>query len=806
MEQMQMNMPDIYDAALYLRLSKDDMEEGSAKSESNSIVNQRELLRSFVKSQPDIQIFDIYVDDGYSGGNFDRPEFKRMTTDIEAGKVNCVIVKDLSRFGREYIEAGRWIEKTYPALNVRFISVTDQFDSKTADFSEKSFVVPIKNFVNESYCRDISSKVRSHQKIKREKGEFIGAFAPYGYCKDSENKNCLVIDSYAADIVRKIFSWKIDGFSLGAIAEKLNVRYVQSPKAQANEPLDEEGYFIHKNVSGRFREETQEYERHMFDYMDVSPRMVFSVATALIPFLQNDDANRALMGSNMQRQAVPLLTTEAPVVGTGMEVKTAVDSGVCVVAKKSGTVLRSTSTDISIKNDDGTKDDYHLTKYLRSNQSNCYNQKPIVFQGEHVEAGQVIADGPSTANGELALGKNPLIGFMTWEGYNYEDAVLLSERLVMDDVYTSVHIEEYECEARDTKLGPEEITRDVPGVGDDALKDLDERGIIRIGAEVRAGDILVGKVTPKGETELTAEERLLRAIFGEKAREVRDTSLKVPHGEYGIIVDAKVFTRENGDEMSPGVNQSVRIYIAQKRKISVGDKMAGRHGNKGVVSRVLPVEDMPFLPNGRPLDIVLNPLGVPSRMNIGQVLEIHLSLAAKALGFNVATPIFQGANEHDIQDTLELANDYVNTEDFEEFREKYKDILAPDVMQYLDENKAHRALWKGVPISRDGKVRLRDGRTGEYFDSPVTIGHMHYLKLHHLVDDKIHARSTGPYSLVTQQPLGGKAQFGGQRFGEMEVWALEAYGASYTLQEILTVKSDDVVGRVKTYEAIIKSW
>ena len=574
--------------------------------------------------------------------------------------------------------------------------------------------------------------------------------------------------------------------------------------AQANEALDEKGYFIRKNVSGRYREETQEYERSMFDYMDVSPKMVFSVATALIPFLQNDDANRALMGSNMQRQAVPLLTTEAPVVGTGMEVKTAVDSGVCVVAKKSGTVLRSTSTDISIKNDDGTKDDYHLTKYLRSNQSNCYNQKPIVFQGEHVEAGQVIADGPSTANGELALGKNPLIGFMTWEGYNYEDAVLLSERLVMDDVYTSVHIEEYECEARDTKLGPEEITRDVPGVGDDALKDLDERGIIRIGAEVRAGDILVGKVTPKGETELTAEERLLRAIFGEKAREVRDTSLKVPHGEYGIIVDAKVFTRENGDEMSPGVNQSVRIYIAQKRKISVGDKMAGRHGNKGVVSRVLPVEDMPFLPNGRPLDIVLNPLGVPSRMNIGQVLEIHLSLAAKALGFNVATPIFQGANEHDIQDTLELANDYVNTEDFEEFREKYKDILAPDVMQYLDENKAHRALWKGVPISRDGKVRLRDGRTGEYFDSPVTIGHMHYLKLHHLVDDKIHARSTGPYSLVTQQPLGGKAQFGGQRFGEMEVWALEAYGASYTLQEILTVKSDDVVGRVKTYEAIIK--
>ena len=574
--------------------------------------------------------------------------------------------------------------------------------------------------------------------------------------------------------------------------------------AQANEPLDEEGHFIHKNVSGRYREETQEYEQHMFDYMDVSPRMVFSVATALIPFLQNDDANRALMGSNMQRQAVPLLTTEAPVVGTGMETKTAVDSGVCVVARKAGTVLRSTSTDISIKNDDGTKDDYHLTKFMRSNQSNCYNQRPIVFQGEHVEAGQVIADGPSTSNGELALGKNPLIGFMTWEGYNYEDAFLLSEKLVQNDVYTSVHIEEYEAESRDTKLGPEEITRDVPGVGDDALKDLDERGIIRIGAEVRAGDILVGKVTPKGETELTAEERLLRAIFGEKAREVRDTSLKVPHGEYGIIVDAKVFTRENGDELSPGVNQAVRIYIAQKRKISVGDKMAGRHGNKGVVSRVLPVEDMPFLPNGRPLDIVLNPLGVPSRMNIGQVLEIHLSLAAKALGFNIATPVFDGANEVDIQDTLELANDYVNTEDFEEFREKYKDILAPDVMQYLDENKAHRALWKGVPISRDGKVRLRDGRTGEYFDSPVTIGHMHYLKLHHLVDDKIHARSTGPYSLVTQQPLGGKAQFGGQRFGEMEVWALEAYGASYTLQEILTVKSDDVIGRVKTYEAIIK--
>ena len=573
--------------------------------------------------------------------------------------------------------------------------------------------------------------------------------------------------------------------------------------AQANEPLDEEGHFLHKNVSGRYREETQEYERKMFDYMDVSPKMVFSVATALIPFLENDDANRALMGSNMQRQAVPLLTTEVPVVGTGMEVKAAVDSGVCVVAEQAGTVERSTSKEITIRHEDGTKKTYKLTKFLRSNQSNCYNQRPIVVKGEKVEAGQVIADGPSTSNGEMALGKNPLIGFMTWEGYNYEDAVLLSERLVQDDVYTSVHIEEYEAEARDTKLGPEEITRDIPGVGDDALKDLDERGIIRIGAEVRAGDILVGKVTPKGETELTAEERLLRAIFGEKAREVRDTSLKVPHGEYGIVVDAKVFTRENGDELSPGVNQAVRIYIAQKRKISVGDKMAGRHGNKGVVSRVLPVEDMPFLPNGRPLDIVLNPLGVPSRMNIGQVLEIHLSLAAKALGFNIATPVFDGANENDIMDTLDLANDYVNLE-WEEFEQKHKEELLPEVMQYLSDNREHRKLWKGVPLSRDGKVRLRDGRTGEYFDSPVTIGHMHYLKLHHLVDDKIHARSTGPYSLVTQQPLGGKAQFGGQRFGEMEVWALEAYGASYTLQEILTVKSDDVVGRVKTYEAIIK--
>lgn len=573
--------------------------------------------------------------------------------------------------------------------------------------------------------------------------------------------------------------------------------------AQANAELDEDGHFVRNSVSGRYREETSQFEKSKIDLMDVSPKMVFSVATSMIPFLENDDANRALMGSNMQRQAVPLLTTDSAVVGTGMEYKTAVDSGACVVAREGGVVERSTSTEIIIRKPDGNRDVYKLTKYARSNQSNCYNQKPIVNKGDTVEKGEVIADGPSTSNGEIALGKNPLIGFMTWEGYNYEDAVLLSERLVRDDVYTSVHIEEYEAEARDTKLGPEEITRDVPGVGDDALKNLDERGIIRIGAEVRAGDILVGKVTPKGETELTAEERLLRAIFGEKAREVRDTSLKVPHGEYGIVVDAKVFTRENGDELSPGVNQSVRIYIAQKRKISVGDKMAGRHGNKGVVSRILPVEDMPFLPNGRPLDIVLNPLGVPSRMNIGQVLEIHLSLAARALGFKISTPVFDGADESAIMDTLDLANDYVNME-WEDFKAKWSDKLNEGVMEYLGDNLDHRAEWKGVPISRDGKVRLRDGRTGEYFDSPVTIGHMHYLKLHHLVDDKIHARSTGPYSLVTQQPLGGKAQFGGQRFGEMEVWALEAYGASYTLQEILTVKSDDVVGRVKTYEAIIK--
>ena len=573
--------------------------------------------------------------------------------------------------------------------------------------------------------------------------------------------------------------------------------------AQANEPLDSEGHFMNKMVSGRFREETSEFEQKNIDLMDVSPRMVFSVATSMIPFLQNDDANRALMGSNMQRQAVPLMLTEAPVVGTGMEDKAAYDSGVCVVAKHAGVVERSSSKLIIVKCDDGTRDEYRLTKFSRSNQSNCYNQRPIVFKDERVEAGQVLADGPSTKNGEIALGKNPLIGFMTWEGYNYEDAVLLSERLVQEDVYTSIHIEEYAAESRDTKLGPEEITRDVPGVGDEALKDLDDRGIIRIGAEVRAGDILVGKVTPKGETELTSEERLLRAIFGEKAREVRDTSLKLPHGAYGIVVDTKVFNRQNSDELAPGVNQVVRIYIAQKRKISVGDKMAGRHGNKGVVSRVLPVEDMPFLPNGRPLDIVLNPLGVPSRMNIGQVLETHLSLAAKALGFNISTPVFDGASESDILDTLDLANDYVNME-WAEFYEKYKDSLREDVMDYLGTHLEHRELWKGVPIRRDGKVRLRDGRTGEYFDSPVTIGHMHYLKLHHLVDDKIHARSTGPYSLVTQQPLGGKAQFGGQRFGEMEVWALEAYGAAYTLQEILTVKSDDVVGRVKTYEAIIK--
>ncbi len=573
--------------------------------------------------------------------------------------------------------------------------------------------------------------------------------------------------------------------------------------AQANEPLDEDGHFKKNNVSGRFREETSEFPKANVDLMDVSPKMVFSVATSMIPFLENDDANRALMGSNMQRQAVPLLRTEAPVVGTGMEAKAAVDSGVCIVAKHDGVVEMSSSEKIIVKCDDGTLDEYHVIKFARSNQGNCMNQRPIVKKGDRVTKGMVIADGASTSNGEIALGKNPLIGFMTWEGYNYEDAVLLSERLVKEDVYTSVHIEEYETEARDTKLGPEEITKEVSGNGDNALKDLDENGVIRIGAEVRAGDILVGKVTPKGETEATAEERLLRAIFGEKAKETRDTSLKVPHGAYGVVMDTKIFTRENGDELPPGVNKSVRVYIAQKRKISVGDKMAGRHGNKGVISRILPVEDMPFLPNGRPLDIVLNPLGVPSRMNIGQVLEIHLSLAAKVLGFNVSTPVFDGANEHDIMDALEMANDYANS-DWETFYEKYKDDTEKEVMDYLYEHRDHREEWKGVPINRTGKVKVRDGRTGEEFDSPVTIGFMHYLKLHHLVDDKIHARSTGPYGMVTQQPLGGKAQFGGQRFGEMEVWALEAYGASHTLQEILTVKSDDVTGRLKTYEAIIK--
>ena len=572
---------------------------------------------------------------------------------------------------------------------------------------------------------------------------------------------------------------------------------------QANEPLDENGYFINNNLSGRFREDTTSFKKDRVDLMDVSPRMVFSVATSMIPFLQNDDANRALMGSNMQRQAVPLMITDSPVIGTGMESKAAVDSGVCVIAERAGTVERSASNEIVIRTEEGQRDTYKLQKFVGSNQGACYNQRSIVYKGDKIKAGQVIADGPSTCGGELALGKNPLIGFMTWEGYNFEDAVLLSERLVKEDVYTSIHISEYEAEARDTKLGPEEITKDVPGVGDEALKNLDERGIIRIGAEVRTGDILVGKVTPKGETELTAEERLLRAIFGEKAREVRDTSLKVPHGEYGIVLDAKVFTRETSDELAPGVNQSVRVYIAQKRKISVGDKMAGRHGNKGVVSRILPVEDMPFLPNGRPLDIVLNPLGVPSRMNIGQVLEIHLGLAASALGFKIETPVFNGASESEIMDTLEMANDYANLS-WEEFSEKWEDNLEESVYQYLDEHKDYRSEWKGVPISRTGKVRLRDGRTGEEFENPVTIGFMHYLKLHHLVDDKIHARSTGPYALVTQQPLGGKAQFGGQRFGEMEVWALEAYGAAYTLQEILTFKSDDVNGRVRAYEAIIK--
>ena len=534
--------------------------------------------------------------------------------------------------------------------------------------------------------------------------------------------------------------------------------------AQANEPLDEDGRFLHAKVNGRFRDEFVEVERSQADFMDVSPRMVVSVATAMIPFLENDDANRALMGSNMQRQAVPLLKTESPIVGTGMEYKAGVDSGVCVLARKAGVVRSVSADEVTVTNDDGSVESYHITKFMRSNQGTCINQVPVVDRGERIQAGQVIADGPATSNGEISLGKNALIGFMTWEGYNYEDAVLINEKIVRDDVYTSIHIEEYEIEARDTKLGPEEITRDIPNVNEDLLSDLDESGIIRVGAEVRAGDILVGKVTPKGETELTAEERLLRAIFGEKAREVRDTSLRVPHGEFGIVVDVKVFTRENSqDELSPGVNKVVRCYIAQKRKISVGDKMAGRHGNKGVVSRILPQEDMPYLPDGTPLDIVLNPLGVPSRMNIGQVLEVHLGRAAKALGWKIMTPVFDGAHEDDIAECLKQAG-----------------------------------------LREDGKTLLRDGRTGEYFDNPVTVGYMYYLKLHHLVDDKIHARSTGPYSLVTQQPLGGKAQFGGQRFGEMEVWALEAYGAAYTLQEILTVKSDDVVGRVKTYEAIVK--
>ena len=573
--------------------------------------------------------------------------------------------------------------------------------------------------------------------------------------------------------------------------------------AQANEPLDENNHFVHDKVTCRDGEENVQVAPANVDLMDVSPRQLVSVATALIPFLQNDDVTRALMGSNMQRQAVPLLTTDSAVVGTGMEMKAAKDSGDVVVAEQDGVVEAVDAAKIVVKNSDDRRQVYELLKFKRSNQSNCVNQRPIVNKGDSIKKGQIIADGPSTKNGELALGKNPLIGFMTWEGYNYEDAVLLSERLVMDDVYTSIHIEEYESEARNTKLGDEEITRDIPNVGDDALKDLDETGIIRIGAEVSPNDILVGKVTPKGETELTAEERLLRAIFGEKAREVRDTSLRVPHGAGGIVVDVKVFTRENGDELAPGVNQNVRVYIAQKRKISVGDKMAGRHGNKGVVSRVLPVEDMPYLPNGRPLDIVLNPLGVPSRMNIGQVLEIHLGLASNALGWKVSTPVFEGANEEDIMQSLDMANDYAN-KSWEEFKDKWAETLKPEVLEYLGNHLDHRDEWRGVPIDHTGRVKLRDGRTGEEFDNPTTIGFMHYLKLHHLVDDKIHARSTGPYSLVTQQPLGGKAQFGGQRFGEMEVWALEAYGASYTLQEILTVKSDDIVGRVKTYEAIVK--
>ena len=572
---------------------------------------------------------------------------------------------------------------------------------------------------------------------------------------------------------------------------------------QANEEFDENGHFKNRRVTARHAEDILEYDYKRIDLMDVSTKQIVSVATALIPFLENDDANRALMGANMQRQAVPLIATNSPIVATGMEYKIGMDSGALAVAREDGVVEKCTAKEIIIKDRDGKKHSYKLEKFERSNAGTCINQRPVVNKGDFVKKGDVLADGPSTQNGELALGQNPLIGFMTWEGYNYEDAILLSERLVQDDIYTSIHIEEYEVEARDTKVGPEEITRDIPNVGEDALKDLDERGIIRIGAEVRSGDILVGRVTPKGETELTAEERLLRAIFGEKVREVRDTSLRVPHGEAGIIVDVKIFTRENGDELDPGVNRMVRCYIAQKRKISVGDKMAGRHGNKGVISRVLPVEDMPFLPNGRPLDIVLNPLGVPSRMNIGQVLEVHLGLAAKALGIKIETPVFNGATEQDIMDTLEMANDYVNWT-WEDFEAKWASKVQQSVIDYLYENRDHREEWKGVPIDHTGKIRLRDGRTGEEFDNPVTVGYMHYLKLHHLVDDKMHARSTGPYATITQQPLGGKAQFGGQRFGEMEVWALEAYGAAYTLQEILTIKSDDVVGRVKTYESIVK--
>ncbi|HAN09710.1 MAG TPA: DNA-directed RNA polymerase subunit beta [Clostridiales bacterium] len=573
---------------------------------------------------------------------------------------------------------------------------------------------------------------------------------------------------------------------------------------QANEPLNEDGTFKNEKVTGRYKkEEFIELSKYKADLMEVSPQQMFSVATAMIPFLENDDANRALMGSNMQRQSVPLIKTESPIIGTGLEYDVAIDSGVVIVAREEGIVTKTSANEIIIKNINGQYDKYELLKFKRSNQTNCINQIPIVDRGQKVKKGEAIADGPSTKDGEIALGKNILIGFMTWEGYNYEDAILLNEKLVQDDVYTSIHIEEYEMQSRDTKLGPEDITRDIPNIAEDSIRDLDEKGIIRIGAEVLPGDILVGKVTPKGETELTAEERLLRAIFGEKAREVRDTSLRVPHGQSGIILDVHVFTKANGDELPPGVNEVVRVYIAQKRKISVGDKMAGRHGNKGVVSRVLPTEDMPYLPNGRALDIVLNPLGVPSRMNIGQVLEVHLGLAAKALGIKVATPVFNGAKEGEVVKTLEIANDYVNSE-WNDFIEKWKDKLDDGFFEYLDKNKAHREEWKDVPINANGKIMLRDGRTGEEFDNPVTVGYMHYLKLHHLVDDKIHARSTGPYSLVTQQPLGGKAQFGGQRFGEMEVWALEAYGAAYTLQELLTVKSDDVIGRVRTYEAIVK--